>query len=118
MKKSYKWLLIIVGVIIVLGAAFFIGDRLHLQAASDRIHSQAASDQHMEQMMQAIAADPDAVTVKDSDGHVITDAFLSDHLEELQAGEYWPAIDEIRGNRYSFSISETPKTSPFLNATP
>lgn len=109
MKKSYKWLLIIVGVIIVLGAAFFIGDR---------IHSQAANDQHMEQMMQAIAADPDAVTVKDSDGHVITDAFLSDHLEELQAGEYWPAIDEIRGNRYSFSISETPKTSPFLNATP
>ena len=109
MKKHYKWLLIIVGLIVVLNVAFFIGDR---------IHTQVVNDQHMEQMMQAIAADPDAVTVKDSDGHVITDAFLSDHLEELQAGEYWPAIDEIRGNRYSFSISETPKTSPFLNATP
>ena len=109
MKKHYKWLLIIVGVIVVLNVAFFIGDR---------IHTQVVNDQHMEQMMQAIAADPDAVTVKDSDGHVITDAFLSDHLEELQAGEYWPAIDEIRGNRYSFSISETPQTSPFLNATP
>lgn len=107
MKKHYKWLVIIVGAIIVLNAAFFIGDR---------IHSQAANDQHMEQMMQAIAADPDAVTVKDSDGHVITDAFLSDHLEELQAGEYWPAIDEIRSNRYRFSISETPKNSQFLNA--
>ena len=107
MKKSYKWLFIIVGVIVVLNVAFFIGDR---------IHTQVANDQHMEQMMQAIAADPDAVTVKDSDGHVITDAFLSDHLEELQAGKYRPAIDEIRDNRYNFSISETPKNSQFLNA--
>ena len=107
MKKHYKWLVIIVGAIIVLNAAFFIGDR---------IHTQAAADQNMEQMMQTIAADPDTVTVKDSDGRVITDTFLHDHLEELQAGQYRPAIDEIRDNRYNFSISETPKNSQFLNA--
>ena len=107
MKKHYKWLVIIVGAIIVLNAAFFIGDR---------IHTQAAADQNMEQMMQTIAADPDTVTVKDSDGRVITDTFLHDHLEELQAGKYRPAIDEIRDNRYNFSISETPKNSQFLNA--
>ena len=107
MKKHYKWLVIIVGAIIVLNAAFFIGDR---------IHTQAAADQNMEQMMQTIAADPDTVTVKDSDGRVITDTFLHDHLEELHAGKYRPAIDEIRDNRYNFSISETPKNSQFLNA--
>ena len=107
MKKRYKWLVIIVGAIIVLNAAFFIGDR---------IHTQAAANQNMEQMMQTITADPDAVTVKDSDGRVITDTFLHDHLEELQAGKYRPAIDEIRDNRYNFSISETPKNSQFLNA--
>ncbi|MBQ6537012.1 MAG: hypothetical protein IJI40_09590 [Firmicutes bacterium] len=91
---------------------------LVLCVIGDHLHTKAANDRFMELRMQAIAADPDAVTVKDSDGHVITDVFLSDHLEELQAGEYWPAIEEIRGNRYSFSISVTPKNSQLLNATP
>ena len=91
---------------------------LVLCIVGDQLHTKAANDRFMELRMQAIAADPDAVTVKDTDGRVITYAFLADHLEGLQAGEYWPAIEEIRGNRYSFSISETPKNSQYLNVSP
>lgn len=104
-RKTAFMILCCLAVLIAVCAAF-----------ADQLHTRAENNRYMELRMQAIAADPDAVTVKDADGHVITDAFLSDHLEELQAGEYRPAIDEIRGNRYSFSISETPKNSPFLNA--
>ena len=106
-RKTAVVILCCLAVLIAICAAF-----------ADQLHTKAANDRFMELRMQAIAADPDAVTVKDADGHDITDAFLSDHREELQAGEYRPAIDEIRGNRYSFSISETPKNSQLLNATP
>ena len=109
MQRKGKIAVIILCCLALALILFVVGDQLHTKAANDRF---------MELRMQAIAADPDAVTVKDADGHVITDAFLSDHLEELQAGEYWPAIKEIRGNRYSFSISVTPKNSQLLNATP
>lgn len=108
-KTIIKTVFVTIAALLALKAAFLLVDHIHTQAANDR---------HMEQMMQAIAADPDAVTVKDADGRVITDAFISAHLEEFEAGEYKPAIAEIRDNRYSFDVMETNRNAPFLNASP
>ena len=109
MQKKGKTAVIIMCCLALALAICVIGDQLHTKATNDRF---------MELRMQAIAADPEAVTVKDTDGRVITDAFLAEHLEELQAGEYRPAIEEIRGNHYSFSILETPKNSQYLDVSP
>ena len=107
-KTIIKTVLLTIAALLVLKAGFLLVDHMH---------AQAAADQKMEQMMQAIAADPDAVTVTEAQRDV-TDAFLNAHLEELQAGNYREAIDEIRENQYTVGLATTPKNRDILESQP
>ena len=111
--KKHKMLRAILGVVLVIAiltTVFFIVDSIVTKQKNYDL---------MVARMQAIAADPSSVTIKTSNGKGgmidITDDFLSEHLGELENGNYDSAIDEIRENRYTFSISLNEKTREYLD---